>query len=155
LRSADLPASVRADVYRAALAAAFDLSDPTLTLLLDPRLLPRTAAVGPEDRMPAPVIAAMRERSSVLGTCEPPINGARKAPRCDARGPGYVVRFTEALRLPPDSVLVYLEVRRFDLPSAAGGHYFRFERAYEIISAGDGWRAAREGRIADPPTRGD
>jgi hypothetical protein len=149
--AAELPATDRAGVYRAALAAAFDLTDPALTLLLDPRLLPRTPGFGGGERLATPVVAAMRERGVVQGTCEPPITGARNAPRCDARGPGYVVRFTDVLRLPPDSVEVFLEVRRFDLPSAAAGHYFRFERAYEIIGAGNDWRAAREGRIPDPP----
>lgn len=155
LRTVDLPAAARADVYRAALAAAFDLSDSALTLLLDPRLLPRTAGLAAGERMAAPVVSAMREHGTVQGACEPPITEARKAPRCEARGPGYVVRFTDVLRLPPDSLEVYLEVRRFDLPSAVAAHYFRFERAYEIVREGDGWRAAREGRVPDAQSRTD
>src|SRR5213596_131425 len=43
----------QASIYRAALRAAFELDDPTLSLLLDPRFLPRTAGLGDGTPMPA------------------------------------------------------------------------------------------------------
>jgi hypothetical protein len=150
LAAADLTSNARAEVYRAALDAAFDLEDPTLTLLLDPRLLPRTPGFAVGDRMPPAVVTAIRGRGSVMGTCEPPVVDSRVEPRCTARGPGYVVRFSDVLRVSPDSVQVYLAVQRFDLPSAIASHHFKFEKAYQLTGTGETWRAAREGRVPDP-----
>lgn len=155
LAAADLASSERAEVYRVALDAAFDLDDPTLTLLLDPRLLPRASGFAVGDRMPPGVVTAIRARGTVLGTCEPAVADSRIGARCTARGPGYVVRFSDVFRMTGDSVQVYLAVRRFDLPSAVKSHHFKFERAYQITGAGESWRAAREGRIPDPSPRSD
>jgi len=95
------------------------------------------------------LVSELRRRNIVLGTCAPPITESRKAPRCDASGPGYLVRFTDVLALPGDSVEVYLSVQRFDLPSSVASHFFRFERAYQITGSDEHWRAAREGRIPE------
>jgi len=97
LRVARLAPNARASVYQSALGAAFELNDPALTLLLDRRLLPRLGGMDEDGKLPAPVETDLRQRGVIHGVCEPPISSSRKTPRCTARGPGYVVRFSDVL----------------------------------------------------------
>jgi hypothetical protein len=90
LRVASLEPSARVPVYEAALGAAFELNDPALTLMLDPRLLPRAGGMAEDGRLPAGVETGLKQRGVVQGVCEPPITASRKTPHCEARGPGYV-----------------------------------------------------------------
>src|SRR3954471_14157473 len=94
-------------VNAAVLGAAFD-PDPALSLLVDPVYLPRTAGrVGGKSVAPA-LIARMRERGTVRGTCQTPREGPKAVPVCPAERPGYVVRFSEIFAMGKDSVEVYL-----------------------------------------------
>ena len=61
LTVAPLRAADQASVYAAALRAAFYVDDPGLSLLLDPRLLPRTAGVGDGAPVPAAITRALRD----------------------------------------------------------------------------------------------
>ena len=153
LRVASLPASSRVSVYRSALGAAFELNDPALTLLLDRRLLPRIGGMAEEGRLPGPVETELRQRGVIHGVCEPPISASRKTPRCTARGPGYVVRFSEVLARGGDSVEVYLAVQKYDTPSSGATESLRFEKAYQLVHRGGAWEPTREARVHDtsPP----
>ena len=103
LRVASLQPNTRVSVYRSALGEAFELNDPALTLLLDRRVLSRAGGMEEEGRLPGPVEVGLRDRGVIQGTCEPPITTSRKTPQCVARGPGYVVRFSDIFRRGGDS----------------------------------------------------
>ena len=141
-------------MYDAATRAAFDLNDPNMSLLLDRRGLPRTVGLAAADIWPDQVAAEMRRRGSVKGVCEPPITSSRKTVKCTAALPGYVVRFSPVFAMAGDTVEVYVFAQNYDNASSGYTAPLRFERAYQVVRSGDGWRAAREGRIPKE-VRGD
>ena len=153
LHVASLVGDARIAVYRAALGAAFDLRDPALTLLLDRRKLPRIGGMAEEGRLSGPVANGLRQGGIVQGMCEPPITTSRKTPVCPARGPGYVVRFSEILARGGDSVEVYLAVQKFDTPTSGASESLRFERAYQLVRHGDRFEPTQEARVREtaPP----
>jgi len=149
LRVASMAAETRVSVYKAALGAAFDLGDPALTLLLDRRKLARIGGMDPEGKLSGPVQEGLRDRGIVQGVCEPPITTSRKTPHCTARGPGYIVRFSDVLARGGDSVEVYLAVQKFDTPTSGASESLRFERAYQLVRRGDNFEPASEARIRE------
>ena len=149
LRVASMTADARIAVYRAAVGAAFDLRDPALTLLLDRRTLPRVGGMAEGGRLSGPVSNGLRERSIVQGVCEPPITTSRKTPVCTARGPGYIVRFSDVFARGGDSVEVYLAVQKFDTPSSGASESLRFERAYQLVRHGDLFEPTQEARVRE------
>jgi hypothetical protein len=149
LRVAAIAPDARASVYQTALGASFQLNDPALTLLLDRRVLPRVGGMAEDGRVPAPVETALRQRGVIHGVCEPPITTSRKTPHCTARGPGYVVRFSEVLARGGDSVEVYLAVQKFDTQNSGASESLRFERAYQLVHRGSTWEATREARVRE------
>ena len=149
LKPAALSVDAQAMVYTAAAGAAFELEDPTLTLLLDRRVLPRSGGLGGTERLPAALETALRRDGTIKGVCEPPSTGSRRTPHCAARGPGYVVRFSDVLRRSPDSVEVYLAVQNYDTPTSGASQSLRFERAYQVVRRGESWAAAREARVRE------
>ncbi|MGH9886473.1 MAG: hypothetical protein ACREBE_13145, partial [bacterium] len=133
-------------VYEAAARGAFEL-DESLSLLLDARLLPRTVGLAANGRVPVSVADEMKRRGVIRGTCEPQIQGLKGVPHCTAALPGYVVRYSPVFTLGPDSVQVYIYVQKYDTPNSEPSQALRFERAYQVVRAGDDWHAVREGRI--------
>ena len=157
LRVASMTTDARIGVYRAAVGAAFDLHDPALTLLLDRRTLPRVGGMAEEGRLSGPVANGLRERGVVQGVCEPPITTSRKTPVCTARGPGYIVRFSDVFARGGDSVEVYLAVQKFDTPSSGASESLRFERAYQLVRRGELFEPTQEARVREttpPPDAG-
>ncbi len=142
---ATLSPVAQARVYEAAARGAFDL-DPSLSLLLDSRELPRGVGLAPEGTVPAAVAAELRQRGITRGSCEPPLT-TTGAPRCEAELPGYIVRFSPVFVLRGDSVQVYIYVQKYDTPTGEASQTLRFERAYQVVQQGDDWRAVREGRV--------
>jgi hypothetical protein len=146
----------RAAVYDAALRATFDVG-PSLVVLLHPRLLPRTAGLEGGQPLSSKLAAALQARGIVQGTCQPSTPAADtttpapppRAPTCEARAPGYLVRFSDVLRLSRDSVEVFVEAERYDTPSSGTHSPFRFEKAYQLVGAGSAWRVARVGRVTE------
>ena len=102
-----------------------------------------------DKRLPSPIETGLRQRGVIHGVCEPPISVSRKTPRCTARGPGYVVRFSEVLARGGDSVEVYLAVQKFDTPTSGSSESLRFEKAYQLVHRGNAWEAAREARVRE------
>ena len=149
LRVASMSADARVSVYKAALGAAFDLGDPALTLLLDRRKLARIGGMDPEGNLSGPVENGLRDRGIVQGFCEPPITTSRKTPHCTARGPGYIVRFSDVLARGGDSVEVYLAVQKFDTPTSGASESLRFERAYQLVRRGGNFEPTSEARIRE------
>ena len=149
LKPAALSVDAQARVYTAAAGAAFELGDPALTLLLDRRVLPRGGGLAGTERLPAALETALRRDGTIKGTCEPPITGSRRTPKCTAGGPGYVIRFSDVLRRSPDSVEVYVAVQNYDTPTSGASQSLRFERAYQVVRRGESWAAAREARVRE------
>jgi len=145
LAVATLPPNAQARVYEAAVRGAFDL-DPSLSLLLDSRELPRGVGLTPEGTVPAAVAADLQQRGITRGACEPELT-TKGAPRCKAELPGYIVRFSPVFALRGDSVQVYIYVQKYDTPSGEASQTLRFERAYQVARQGDEWRAVREARV--------
>lgn len=149
LRVSSMTADARVSVYKAALGAAFDLGDPALTLLLDRRKLARVGGMDPEGNLSGPVQNGLRDRGIVQGFCEPPISASKKTPHCTARGPGYIVRFSDVLARGGDSVEVYLAVQKFDTPTSGATESLRFERAYQLVRSGANFEPTSEARIRE------
>lgn len=148
LSIASLPAQSQAGVYSAAAEAAFDVADPSLSLLLDRRMLPRTIGLASGGMLPDAITAAMRRGGIVKGTCEPPLSGVVGAPRCAAELPGYVLRFSPVFKASGDTVEVYVFAQKYDNPKSGFTNPLRFERAYLVVPAPTGaWRAVKEGKI--------
>jgi hypothetical protein len=144
-----MSADARAAAYEAAAGAAFDLRDPALTLLLDRRKLARVGGMEEEGKLSGPVENRLRERGVIHGVCEPPITDSRRTPQCKARGPGYVIRFSDVLARGADSVEVYLFVQKYDTPQSGASESLRFERAYQLVRRGDRYEPTREARVRE------
>ena len=142
-----LPPASQAGIYDAAARAAFELDDPALSLLLDPRMLPRTIGLAPAGRLSDEVTQELRRRGTIKGTCEPALDGGRGTPHCSAELPGYVVRYSPVFAMRGDSTQVYIYAQKYDTRGSGNSPPLRFERAYQVVRRGDGWRAVREGRI--------
>ncbi|HEY6830148.1 MAG TPA: hypothetical protein VI259_25010 [Gemmatimonadaceae bacterium] len=142
-----VPAESQANIYEAAARAAFEVNDPALSLLLDPRELPRTTGLETGGQVGADVVAAATKRGIFKGTCEPSLTATKGTARCKAALPGYVLRFSPIFAERGDTAEVYMYAQRYDTPSSGLSETLRFERAYQVIRTPDGWRAAREGRV--------
>lgn len=146
LAVASMPAEVRARIYEAALREAFDVTDPTLSLLIDPRELPRTVGLTPAGRLDAATVQSLEHGPIIKGHCEP-VLGTRGTARCKAELPGYVVRFSPLFRLGSDSTELYVYAQKYDTPASGPSQTLRFERAYQVVSHGGQARAVLEGRV--------
>jgi hypothetical protein len=146
LKLTQLPVPAKVAIYDAALRTAFDVG-PGLTLLLDPRLLPRTTGLGPGTPVPKNLVDALRERGVVAGLCQPPGEATREAPQCDVANPGYIVRFSDVFRMRGDSVQVHVAVEQFNTSTSAKSAILRFEKAFQLVGKGTTWRVVRQGRV--------
>ena len=153
LEPAQLTPAEQAQVYRAAVASAFDLG-PGLVLQLHPRLLPREAGVAGGDSVPTAVVRAMRQAGTIAGTCEPGPTPRGDLPRCDATAAGYIVRYSDVLRLAEDTVQVYLSAEQYTVPAAPPQQVIQFEKAYQVVRRNGRWRVVREGRVPQAVTGG-
>jgi hypothetical protein len=152
LRVDTLPPNDVVRVYRAALGAAFTLGDPSLSLLVDPILLPRAKGLAGGDTMASAVRSALERGRLVKGTCQVPLERTRTPLVCRADRPGYVVRLSAPLALGAghDSVQVHLVVQQYAIPNGPVAERLRFERAYHLVRSGPTWRAMREARLPQP-----
>jgi len=137
-------------VYRATLAGSFTLGDPSLSILVDPVLLPRAASLAGGDTMPADVLAGLRRENIVQGLCKIPVRATKMPLICRAERAGYVVRFSEPFALGQDSVQVHLAVEQYAIPGGKPEQRLRFERAYHVARRAGGWRTIREARLRLP-----
>jgi hypothetical protein len=147
LSAADLPLQDRVRIYEDAIGGSFQVGDPSLYLLLDPRLLPREGGYGEGPPVSQATQNALLTSHIVQGTCVPTSGGATKVAHCEAPLAGYVVRFSDVLRMPGDTMKVYLYVQRFSTPTSTGIDRLRFERIYKVVKHGDAWDAVAEGRV--------
>ena len=147
LAVADLPLRDRVAIYQEAVGGAFQVGDPSLYLLLDPRLLPRTGGYGAgSEVMTSGLQNSLLKSHIVQSTCEP-TNDEHKLAHCNAPMAGYVVRFSEVFQMPADTVSVNLYVQRYSTPASVGVGELRFERIYKLVHRPTGWTAVVEGRV--------
>ncbi|HEX8726079.1 MAG TPA: hypothetical protein VF737_11890 [Gemmatimonadaceae bacterium] len=147
LTVADLPLRDRVAIYQEAVGGAFQVGDPSLYLLLDPRLLPRTGGYDAgSERMTSGLQNSLLKSHIVQGLCEPATEASKLA-HCNAPLAGYVVRFSEVFRMPADTVSVNLYVQRYSTPTSVGVSELRFERIYKLVHLPTGWTAVVEGRV--------
>jgi hypothetical protein len=147
LSVADLSLRDRVAIYQEAVGGAFQVGDPSLYLVLDPRLLPRTGGYGPgSEVMTSGLQNSLLQSHIVQGTCEPATDGSKLA-HCNAPMAGYVVRFSEIFQGPADTVSVNLYVQRYSTPTSVGVGQLRFERIYKLLHRATGWTAVVEGRV--------
>jgi hypothetical protein len=146
LQPAALPPAAEARVYMAALGAAFELG-PSLSLLLHPRRLPRTAGLAGGDPVPAAVVAALQQRDVIRGRCEPPLDESREPPTCQAAGPGYVVRGSDVFRVAGDTVQLHLAAERYRTPNGDPQEALSFEKVYKLAGSGSAWQVVGEARV--------
>ena len=144
LKLTQLPVPAKVAIYDAALRTAFDVG-PGLTLLLDPRFLPRTTGLGPGAPVPKNLVEALQERRVVQGLCQPQVT--REAPQCEVANPGYIVRFSDIFRIRGDSVQVHVAVERYNTSTSVKSEILRFEKAFQVVGKGTTWRVVRQGRV--------
>jgi hypothetical protein len=150
LQPAVLAPPAEAAVYAAAVGAAFD-PGPDLVLLLHPRLLPRTAGTAGGDSVPPALVNALRVAGVVRGTCEPVHAVPRDTPHCGSQQAGYVVRASPVLQMPGDTLELYFSAEAFGPRTGKRSVAIRFEKIYQLVRAGGGWRVAREARAREVP----
>ncbi|MDE3054532.1 MAG: hypothetical protein KGL38_08655 [Gemmatimonadota bacterium] len=150
LKVADLPVRDQVAIYQEAVGGAFTVGDPSLYLLLNPRFLPRTAGFSGGEPLSPTLRNAILMSGLAQGTCEPLVTDPPKVAHCRAQLAGYVVRFSQVLRLPADTMEVYLYVQRYSTPTSVGIDQLDFERLYKVVKHATGWDAVMEGRIEHP-----
>jgi hypothetical protein len=146
LQPASVSADVEARMYEQAIRAAFDVG-PDLVLLMHPARLPRRSEDSTGGPLPSAVLAALRARGVVRGTCEPQHEAPRDTPRCNSPAPGYVIRGSEVFRVGGDTAELYLAAEQFAPAQGAKPQALRFEKIYQLVPDRGGWRVAREGRV--------
>ncbi|MEO7455721.1 MAG: hypothetical protein ABIY52_05620 [Gemmatimonadaceae bacterium] len=145
LAVATLPAGAEPQIVDAAIRAAFDVT-PDLFLRMHVRALPRTAGDTGGAPISPSLVRALRERGLVLGTCEPVRSAPKDTPRCSGPEAGYIIRATDVLQLLPDTVEVYVAAEKFGAATGLKPEALRFEKIYQVVKQGAGWRVAREAR---------
>ncbi len=150
LSVATLTVSDAVGVYRATLGGSFTLGDPSLSILVDPTLLPRTPGLAGGNALSTDVLSAIRADGVVRGTCTVPVQKAREALVCPAERAGYAVRFSAPFAIGPDSVQVHMVAEQYAIPNGPRAERLRFERAYHVVRRGSEWRALREARLPQP-----
>ena len=144
LEPASMSAAEQAGVLAVALRAAFDIG-PSLTLLLDPAVLPRTRGYAGGDTLAMAVQRALRD-SVVQGVCAT-VARADRAPVCEASTPGYVVRSSLPFRMAGDTLLLYVMAERYDTRTSGRHPRFRFETAYQLLKRNRTWAVVRQARL--------
>ena len=147
LQVADLPLADRVHIYQEAIGGSFQVGDPSLYLLLDPRLLPRAGGYGDASALSQATQNELIRSHIVQGTCVPTGGNAAGVAHCQAPLAGYVVRFTDVFRMHGDTMNVYLYVQRYSTPTSTGVGRLRFEREYKLVRQGSAWTAVAEGKL--------
>ncbi len=152
LRVDTLPTDEIVNVYRAALAGSFTLTDPGLSLLVDPVLLPRASGLSGGDTMPPELVSKLQRTGLVRGVCRVPLHNTPMPLVCRADQAGYVVRFSPPYAMANhDTVQVHLVVQQYAIPNGPVAERMRFERAYQLARRDAAtWHATREARLPQP-----
>ncbi len=146
LKAASLSADAESRIVGAAVGAAFDVT-PDLSLRLHPRRLPRTAGDSGGAPVQATLVRALRDRGVIIGTCEPRRESLRDTPRCAGPEAGYIIRTTDVLAMPADTLEVYFAAETYGAATGRKPDALRFERIYKLVKQGESWRVVREAPV--------
>lgn len=145
LSVATLPIDAESRIVEAAVRTAFDV-EPSLTLRMHPRRLPRTAGDSGGGSVQPALVESLRGRGMVLGTCEPIRDSPRDTPRCAGPQAGYIVRPSDVFRISPDTVEIWFSAEKFGAATGQRPEALRFEKVYQLVGQGQRWRVVREAR---------
>ena len=146
LNVASLSADAESRIVGAAVGAAFDVT-PDLSLRLHPRRLPRTEGDSGGAPVKAMLVRALRDRGVIIGTCEPRRDAPRDTPRCSGPEAGYIIRASDVLAMPADTVEVYFAAETYGAATGRKPDALRFERIYKLVKGGESWRVVREAPV--------
>ncbi len=146
LSVAHLTVNAEADVVTAAVHAAFDIT-PDLFLRLYPRRLPRTAGDSGGALVPDALVRLLRDRGVIIGTCDPLRDTPRDTPRCSGAEAGYVIRASDVLSMPADTLELYFAAEKYGAATGRKPDALRFERIYLLVKRGESWRVVREAPV--------
>jgi hypothetical protein len=141
-----LSPGAEAAVYDAAARASFDVG-PDLVLMAHPRRLPRTAGYEGGDTLPPALLQALRERGVVRGTCDPKHSVPLDTPRCGGPLAGYIIRGSPVVRVGGDTIQLNFAAETFAAAAGQRPQALRFEKIYQLVGRGTGWRVVREARV--------
>jgi hypothetical protein len=130
----------------AAIHAAFDV-EPGLILRMHPQRLPRTSVDTGAAPTPAAIVSGLRDRGLVAGTCKPVRSAPKNTPHCSTADAGYIIRTSDIFALTADTNEVYFSAEKYGASSGQMPEALRFEKVYQLVKDGSGWRIAREGRL--------
>lgn len=149
MQVAALAAPAEAAVYDAAVRASFNV-EPGLVLLAHPRRLPRATGYEGGDAIPPALLAALEQRGVVRGICDPAHESPRDTPRCPGTQPGYVIRASPPFQAAGDTIQIHFAAEAFGAERGPRPQALRFEKIYQMVPSGAGWRVAREARVREP-----
>lgn len=130
----------------AAVREAFDV-DPSLTLRVHPRRLPRQAGDSGGAPVPSGLVKSLRDRGLVIGSCEPVRESPRDTPRCGGPEAGYIIRASDVFVITRDTFEINVAAEKFGAATGQKPEALRFEKVYQLVKDGQRWRVAREGRV--------
>jgi len=145
LQPAKLGVAGEAAVIDASARAAFDF-EPALVLLLHPNRLPRTAGMAGGTATGA-LLAPLRARGTVAGSCDPHHDMPRDTPSCGGMRAGYVIRPSEVFRMPGDTVELWFAAEAFGPERGKRPVALRFEKIFQLVGRDERWRVVREARV--------
>lgn len=137
-------------LYRAVLWASFPMDDPSISILVDPLLLPRREGLEGGEPLSDDVVGAMKGMGLVKGICTIPVRAGPTQLICPAESAGYVVRFSPPYRVGPDTLQVHMVAQNYSRANEMKIERLRFERAYIMARTETGWKGVREGRLREP-----
>jgi hypothetical protein len=135
-----------AQMVDASIHAAFDV-EPALILRMHPFRLPRAAGDSGSVPVPPALVKSLESRGLVSGVCTPVRSSPKNTPHCSTSDAGYIIRTSEVFSLAPDTNEVYFAAEKYGASTGQKPEALRFEKVYQLVKSGRGWRVAREGRL--------
>lgn len=140
-----LPPDAESRIVEAAIRTAFDV-EPSLTLRMHPRRLPRAAGDSGGAPLPLLLVQSLRGLGLVRGTCDPIRTSPMDTPRCPGPEAGYIIRTSDVFRISTDTLQLWFAAEKFGAATGQRPEALRFEKVYQLVGQGQRWRVVREAR---------
>lgn len=145
---ATLSTDAESRVIEAAIRTAFDV-EPALILRMHPRRLARTAGDSGGNPTAPALVKALRDLGMVTGSCDPIRSSPKDTPRCRGPEAGYIIRASEPFTVSRDTVEINFAAEKFGAETGQKPEALRFEKVYQLVKEGTGWRVVREARVRE------